>query len=141
MQQIRIGELAKAANVNLETVRYYEREGLLPKPPRTESGYRMFPRDAVHKLRFIKTAQELGFSLGEIKDLLDLRLSSKADRADVRQRAEAKIAEIENKIRALKRMKDALTALLGACSGHGPSSECPILASIDMTATRSFGER
>src|SRR3989442_8377655 len=88
-------ELAKRGGVNLETIRYYERLGLLPKPPRSGSGYRQFSPESVRRVRFIKRAQELGFSLKEIKELLGLRIALGSTRADVRKRAETKVVDIE----------------------------------------------
>ena len=130
-----IGHLAKEAGVNLETVRYYERRGLLPKPPRSASGYRLFPSDAARRLRFIRRAQELGFSLMEIRELLSLRVSPTAKSADVRKRAEAKIADIDAKIRSLDSMKTTLRKLTKVCAGCGPIAECPILESLDGEET------
>lgn len=126
-----IGRLARIGGVNLETVRYYEREGLLPKPPRTQSGYRIFPPDAARRLRFIKRAQDLGFSLAEIKELLSLRMRRGARHADVRFRAQAKIDDIEQKIKTLQRMKGALRDLADRCESCPPSAACPILASLE----------
>lgn len=128
---LRISQVADQSNVNLQTVRYYEREGLLPKPPRLQSGYRMFPEDSVRRVRFIKRAQELGFTLAEIRELLSLRVDAKRSSRDVRALAKAKLGDIEQKISRLETMKKALTHLVGQCSGHGPASECPILDSID----------
>src|SRR6267378_3981697 len=95
MKSLTIGRLAREARVNLETVRYYERRGLLPKPPRSDSGYRLFPMDAARRLRFIRRAQELGFSLKEIRELLSLRVSRSTTSRDIRARAEAKIVDID----------------------------------------------
>lgn len=131
MESLTIGRLAREGGVNLETIRYYEREGLLPKPPRTAAGYRMFPIDAARRLRFIKRAQELGFSLNEIRELLSLRMKPGVKRADIRARADAKIADIEQKIRTLERMKAALRGLTEQCDSCGPLAECPILQSLD----------
>ena len=131
MERLTIGELAKQGEVNPETIRYYERQGLLPRPPRTPSGYRQFPSDSVRRVRFIKRAQELGFSLREIKELLALRTTAGATSADVRERATAKIADIEGKIETLRAMKKALAQLTAACCGEGSVSECPILESLD----------
>lgn len=128
---LKIGEVAERGGVNLQTIRYYEREGLLPEPPRLQSGYRMFPEDTVRRVRFIKRAQDLGFTLSEIKELLSLRIDHERDSREVRTLAQAKIADIEEKIRTLKNMKRALRDLTERCSGCGPSSECPILESID----------
>ncbi|GAC1445925.1 MAG: Cu(I)-responsive transcriptional regulator [Pyrinomonadaceae bacterium] len=131
MERLTIGEVAKQGAVNLETIRYYERFGLLSKPPRSPSGYRVFPTDAVRRVRFIKRAQELGFSLKEIKELLALRSTSSATSADVRHRAEAKISDIEGKIKMLRAMKKALTHLTATCCGDSSISACPILESLD----------
>jgi MerR family copper efflux transcriptional regulator len=136
MGQLTIGHLAKDAQVNVETIRYYERLGLLPRPPRTQSGYRIFPDDAVRRLQFIQRAQALGFSLKEIRNLLGLRLRPGTRCVDVRARAEAKIAEIDVKIRSLQAMRKALVRLVGACSGGGPVSDCPILETLDRTEHR-----
>ncbi len=128
MEELTIGRLARQGGVNLETIRYYERQGLLPKPPRTAAGYRMFPRETGRRLRFIKRAQELGFSLNE---LLSLRMNQGAKSTDIRARAEAKVADIEQKIRALQGMKKALRRLTERCDGCSPLAECPILESLD----------
>ncbi|MEO5922228.1 MAG: heavy metal-responsive transcriptional regulator [Bryobacteraceae bacterium] len=128
---LKIGEVAAQAHVNLQTIRYYERENLLPKPARLPSGYRVYTPDAVRRVRFIKRAQELGFTLAEIRELLALRVDRKRDRSDVRQIAAEKVADIERKILSLTAMKNALVGLTDHCSGHGPASECPILESLD----------
>ena len=126
-----IGRLAKEVGINLETVRYYERQRLVPKPPRTPSGYRVYPADAVRRLKFIKRAQELGFSLREVRELLSLRASRTATSAAVRTRAKAKIADIEAKIRTLEAMRQSLRKLTEKCDGCAPLTECPILESLD----------
>jgi MerR family mercuric resistance operon transcriptional regulator len=131
MDGFKSGEVARQGGVNLETIRYYERRGLLPKPPRTSSGYRTFGVDAVRRLRFIKHAQALGFSLKEIKELLALRVDARTSCADVRKRAQAKIADIEQKLRALRAMKRALVRITATCVGRGPVSACPILESLE----------
>jgi MerR family transcriptional regulator, copper efflux regulator len=130
-EQLTIGRLAQLGGVNLETIRYNERQGLLPEPPRTAAGYRIFPREAAWRLRFIKRAQELGFSLNEIGELLDLRIRPGAKRADMKARAEAKIADIDQKITTLQAMKKTLRQLTERCDGCGPLAECPILESFD----------
>ncbi len=129
--QLTRGELARQGGVNIETVRYYERRGLLPEPPRSQSGYRLFSKDDLRRVRFIKRAQELGFSLKEIQELLALRVEPQSTRADVRQRAEAKIANIDEKIRQLRAMKKSLQRLTASCSGIGPACGCPILESFE----------
>lgn len=133
MKRLTIGQLAKKAQVNIETIRYYERRGLLPEPPRRESGYRQYSPKDVAYLQFIKRAQDLGFSLKEISDLLTLRVNPERTCADVKKRAEDKIADIEEKIRTLARMKAALAKLAASCRGRGPTSECPILEAMDTT--------
>jgi len=132
MEALKIGEVARQAGVNLQTIHYYERRGLLPKPPRTESNYRAYPEDAVLRVRFIKRAQELGFTLKEIKELLSLRAAPRTRCADVRNRAEAKVQGIDDKVRTLQAMRRALTRLIGECSGKGPVTQCPILEALDL---------
>lgn len=131
MTGLKVGEVAKQAGVNLQTVHYYERRGLLPRPPRTESNYRAYPVEAVLRVRFIKRAQELGFTLKEIKELLALRAAPRTRCADVRERAESKVHDIDDKVRTLQAMRKALTKLIGECSGSGLVSQCPILEAID----------
>ena len=131
MDSLTSGALAKAAGVNQQTLRYYERRGLIPKPPRTGSGYRMFPPDTLRRVRFIRQAQALGFTLREIQSLLDLRVREGVDCADIRGRAREKIAEIQQKIVSLRRMEEALTGLANRCGGRGSVEECPILDALD----------
>lgn len=125
------GEVARLSGVNSETVRYYEQRGLISHPPRTAGGYRRYSEDYVERIRFVKRAQELGFTLEEIKELLALRVDPDTDRSEVKQRAEAKIVDIEEKMRDLEQMKHALTSLVATCSGCGPTSECPILEAME----------
>src|SRR5216683_674504 len=128
---LKIGEVAERGGVNLQTIRYYEREKLLPEPPRLPSGYRMFPEQTVHRVRFIKRAQELGFSLAEIRDLLSIQIDPKRECSDVKRMAKTKIADIDEKIWTLEALKRVLGGLAELCPGRGTSSECPILESID----------
>lgn len=126
-----IGELARRAGVNIQTVRYYERRGLLDEPRRRESGYRIYDSSVLERLRFIRRAQELGFTLGEIGDLLALRMEPSTTAGAVRARAERKIAEIEGKMHDLSRIRDALTHLAGRChGGRGPTGDCPLLEAL-----------
>ena len=125
-----IGQLARRADVGVETVRFYEREGLLKEPARRPSGYRQYDEGVVDRLRFIRRAKQLGFTLKEIKELLSLRIDPATTCADVKSRAEAKLDDIAAKIRTLQRMKRALVKLTKACSGRGAASECPILESL-----------
>jgi MerR family transcriptional regulator, copper efflux regulator len=131
MDNLTIGKLAKQANVHVETVRYYERRGLIPRPQRTVANYRLYAPENLRQLKFIKQAQGLGFSLKEIKKLLALRAKPRARCADVRTYASQKIEDIDAKIRSLARMRKALQNLLDECSGKGPATECPILESLD----------
>ncbi|MDX1522992.1 MAG: Hg(II)-responsive transcriptional regulator [Anaerolineae bacterium] len=131
MKPLTIGQVAKRAGVNVETVRYYERQGLIPEPPRRASGYRQYNPDFVRRIQFIKRAQSLGFSLKEIVELLELRIEPNIACDDVRLRAEQKIADIEQKIETLQRMKQVLDELVIACNHREPTNECPILATLD----------
>lgn len=133
MQTMTIGGVAREAGIGIETVRFYEREGLLQPVARRVSGYREYTADAVRQLRFIKQAQRLGFTLREIKELLALKLDPTATRNQVRQQAEAKVADIDQRIKELKRMKKALTPLIEACDGHGSLEGCPILEAIESS--------
>ena len=131
MDGLTIGQVARATRVGVDTVRFYEREGLLARPVRTAAGYRQYSIDAVRRLRFIRQAKELGFSLREIKELLSLRVEAGRSCADVRARAERKIADVEQRVATLMRMKHALAKLASSCSGRGPTSECPILEALE----------
>jgi MerR family mercuric resistance operon transcriptional regulator len=117
--------------VNRETVRYYERRRLLPRPARSISGYRVFADDAVQRLMFIRHAQELGFSLNEIRELLALRVKSADTCGRVREKADSKINDIKHKIESLRQMKEALSELVAQCSSRGRTKECPILDSLE----------
>lgn len=132
MNGMTIGQVAKAAGLGIETIRYYERERLLERPARRSSGYRQFDDVAVRRLRFIKQAQRLGFTLREIRELLALRLNPSSTRSQVRERAQAKVADIELRIAELQRMKSALLPLVEACDGHGELSGCPILEAMEQ---------
>lgn len=125
-----IGQLARQGGVHLETIRYYERRGLIPRPPRTGAGYRLFPLETVRRVAFIKRAQALGFSLREIKDLLALRARSDATCDNVAARAAAKIGDIDAKLQHLTAMRRALTGLIASCRRRDASAACPILDSL-----------
>ena len=127
---LRIGDLAAASGLTRDALRYYERQGLLPKPSRSPAGYRLFSPDDVRRLRFIRRAQELGSSLREIKEMLALSIDPRGTGMDVRRRAEAKIADIEGKIESLRAMKKSLGRLTAACRGEGSAGDCPILESL-----------
>ena len=131
-------EVAERADVNPETLRYYEERGLIPDPPRSASGYRLYDGSYVRRLRFVGRAQELGFTLEEIKGLLKLRTGAEATCQDVKTRAEEKRAEVDEKIADLRRIRQALASLVEACAGgEGPTSECPILDAMQNEA--AFG--
>jgi len=135
------GQLAGRGGVNIATVRYYEKRGLLPDAPRSRAGYRLYAGDALRRLHFIKQAQVLGFSLDEIGDLLSLRMQPGTTCADIRQQARQKIRTVDSKIRDLQRIKQALSKLAVACQGAGPTSECPILESLDGDARKTINEK
>ena len=128
MSGLSIGKLAKTCEVKIDTVRYYERKGLILPIERTESGYRVYSQDSVKRLHFIRKAQSLGFTLEEIKELLELSEMPEADCADIRDRASKKIADVEIRIADLISIKESLKELSGYCPGKGkPLSECSIL--------------
>jgi len=130
-ETLRTGEVAAQAGVNVQTLRYYERRGILKEPERRPSGYREYPADAVRLIRFIKRAQEIGFTLNEIEDLLRLREDQDSACAEVRSAAEAKIDDIEQKIRRLRAMKRALGVLVASCTTEGSPRHCPLLEALD----------
>lgn len=136
MNTLTTGQLAKKAQVNVETIRYYERRGLIPEPLRSESGYRHYSQDSIARIQFIKRAKELGFSLKEVSELLSLRVDPNTSCADVKRMAEVKITDIKEKIHALQRIKEALTKLRASCQGRGPASKCPILEALDTKEMR-----
>ncbi len=131
MEMLTIGKLAKRADVNIETIRYYERRGLIPEPHRRDSGYREYSDETIKRILFIKHAKDLGFSLKEINELLSLKLDPGTSCSEVRQKAEMKLEDIEGKIKNLRKMKKALMELTKVCSGSGPVSECPILEALE----------
>ena len=126
-----IGAIATHAGVNVQTLRYYERRGLLPAPARTSSGYRRYTSETVQLVRFIKRAQDLGFTLSEIGQLIGLRAAPRRDRARVLKLATAKIADIEEKIARLGAIRGALATLVDSCDCAGSALECSILEAMD----------
>jgi Hg(II)-responsive transcriptional regulator len=125
-----MSEAAQQAGVNVQTIRYYERRGLLPSPPRRTSGYRELPEDTVRRIRFIKRAQDLGFSLDEVAELLRLRTARPHNRARVRGIAERRVRQIEQKIAELTALRDALRVLVHRCH-EGATLECPIIEALE----------
>lgn len=133
MNTLTIGQVAKQTGVGVETLRYYEREGLVEEPTRSSSsGYRQYPDSVVKRIHFIKRAQQLGFSLKEIAELFALRVDPTTPALAVKQRATAKLADIERKIEELVRMKRALEEITHLCTGEGPVGQCPILDALDQ---------
>lgn len=125
------GELAERAGVNRQTLRYYERRGLLPPPPRTDAGYRQYPPSSLSRILFIKRAQDLGFTLDEIDELLSLRVRSGERCDDVRQRAVRRRRGIDRKIAQLLRLRDVLDKLIGRCEAERETPDCPILEALE----------
>lgn len=131
MQTLTIGELAGAVGVNVQTVRYYERRGLLPKPKRRASGYREYLSSDVARLEFIRRAQALGFTLSEIEQLLALRVNPRTTPADMHRAVNEKIEAVEEKIRDLTRISGALRKMAASCHAHGPLGDCPFLEALE----------
>lgn len=131
---MQIGQLARRAGVPIDTVRYYERQNLMPTAHRSPAGYRLFGDEAVQRIRFIRRAKALGFTLDEIGGLLSLTAQCDQDMAGVRQAAEARLADIDQRLQALQRMREGLARLLVACPGHGALATCPILAALQEDA-------
>jgi len=127
---LRVGEVARRAHVRPDTVRFYEEAGLLEPADRSHAGYRRFPEEAVERIRFIKRAQVLGFTLEEIAELLKLRLRSGDACGPAQTVAEAKIAEIDGKIASLRRLRRGLTRFVTACRRGSPTGDCPLLDSL-----------
>jgi len=134
MNGLTVGVLAKQGGVGVETIRFYERRGLLVQPKRPVSGFRTYPTETVSRVLFIRRAKELGFSLREIHELLNLQVSSTSSCSEVRRRAEYKIADIENKMETLKSMKKVLSKLVSACNAARASTPCPILSILEAPA-------
>jgi len=132
MNGLTIGKIAKGAEVKIDTVRYYERSGLIPIPGRSDSGYRLYGSDTVDRILFVKQAQELGFTLREIKELLSLKMDPACTCGSIKKRTVAKIEDIQGKIKVLNKMKKSLGKLADACDGNDflSVSECPILDAI-----------
>lgn len=130
-RRLTIGTLAEAAGVGVETVRFYERKGLIARPPKPQRGIRDYPPEAVARIRFIREAQELGFTLKETAELLALRADPDADCTAVREQAEAKLRDVEGKARRLEAIREALETLIAACPGTGSTTACSILDALD----------
>ncbi len=133
-KSLTIGQVSQAAGIGIETVRFYERQGLLAEPARTRSGYRLYGESAIARLQFIRRAKDLGFTLNEIRGLLELRRDPTATAGDVRREARLKLADVEQKIESLQQIRAALLALVNKCPGHGSLSECPIVEAMELGA-------
>ena len=132
MRTTTIGKAARQAGVGVETIRFYERKGLIAQPPKpVAGGFRDYPAATLARVRFIREAQELGFSLGEIAELLSLRADPKADCGAVQRRAEAKLAEVGKKIERLEEIGAALGRLIDACPGKGALGACSIIEALE----------
>jgi Hg(II)-responsive transcriptional regulator len=139
MKGLSISEVAKECGVNIETIRYYEKRGLVKEPPRTASGYRAFPPEVIERIKFIKRAQELDFTLSEIQKLASISDNDESFTAkDAKQFATEKLSEVEKKIRGLEGVKLLLEDLLERCSGKGPICECPII--LNLSKEGDLGE-
>lgn len=130
INNLKTSELAELAGVNVHTVRYYESRGLLPEPPRSAAGYRQYGQEHVSHIRFIKRAQDLGFTLEEIQELLDLRVDP-SRRSEVREKTSSKVAEIDAKIHDLQRIKGKLLELAAACEHHAAPDSCRVLHALE----------
>ena len=133
MKSMHIGRLAAQANVSVDTVRYYERAELLPSPSRTASGYRTYPAVTVERLRVIRRAKDLGFSLDEIRDLLALSDQRGTGVSEIREIAARRLADVETRLMELSRLRDGLKQLVDACPGHGDPGVCPIVSAFKET--------
>lgn len=131
---MRTSEVADRAGVNTQTLRYYERRGLLAEPPRSPAGYREYPPTAVQVLRFVKRAQELGFTLTEVEELLELADGGPASCDSARTLAEGHIADLDRKIADLRQMRTSLAALVATCEQPRAYRACPLLAAIEADA-------
>lgn len=131
MEVFSIGEVAKQTGVTVEAVRFYEKQGLITEPQRSSAGYRQYPSETVKRVRFIQRAKEVGFTLKDIAELLSLRQEPGTSCADIKRRATQKIAEVEQKMRDLERIRDALVRMARKCRGRGPLSSCPILEELE----------
>ena len=132
---MKIGELSKQSGAGIETIRFYERKGLLAEPVRSPSGYRHYDASVVERLQFVRRAKDLGFTLAEIKELLDLWFDANTRCEHVRQRAEQKIADIEEKVRSLHKMKRSLKKVISECEFQVSVDDCPLMKGVGNAGT------
>lgn len=138
---LNIGEAARQGGVSVEALRYYEQQGLIDPPDRDTNGYRRYTPEVVRHIRFIKRAQDVGFTLRDVGDLLSLRADPGASCRDVQGRALGKLHEIEEKIKVLSRMRDVLRTWTNACPSNGAVSECPILDALESEERDGYASR
>jgi len=142
MKGLTISRAAEQAGVGVETIRFYERKGLVDQPPKPEgSSYRTYPAETIARIRFIRQAQQLGFSLRDVGDLISLRADPGADAADVRARATAKLADVTDKISRLQDVRRALERLIDACPGRGELGDCSIMEALGGEAPATAGRK
>jgi len=132
MTFLSIGQVAKQTDVTVETIRFYEKQDLIAEPQRTDSGYRQYPLDTIKRVRFIQRAKEVGFTLKDIGELLALRQDPGTSCTEIKLRTSQKIEEVEQKLKDLNRIREALARMIMKCSGQGALSECPILEELDL---------
>lgn len=132
MKALSIGQVARRAGVSIDTIRFYERQGVLEKPPRRDSGYRQYSEEVVRRVRFIQCVKQLGFTLKEISDLLALRVDAQTECSKVKEATLAKLDQVERKLVELERMRRALLQVASLCTGAGPASACPLLDALDQ---------
>jgi MerR family copper efflux transcriptional regulator len=130
MDALTIGRAARQAGVNVETIRFYERRRLIKQPPKS-GGFRLYPPATIARVCFIRRAQQVGFSLRQIEELLSLKADPESDCAHVRERAMAKVEEVNRKIAELERVRSALEKVIASCPGHGALHSCSILEALD----------
>lgn len=126
-----ISKVAREAGVNVQTLRYYERRGILEEPARTPAGYRQYDPETVTRIRFIKRAQDLGFTLDEVNELLELRVEHGAACGAVEAKARETVERVDEKLRQLSRMRDVLSDLVEACERRRETEDCPILEALE----------
>ncbi len=142
MRTLTISKAARKAGVGVETIRFYERKGLIEQPPTpSNGGYRTYPNETVQRILFIRQAQELGFSLREIDELLSLRATPGTDCAAIRERASAKLQEVERKIDQLAKIGSALKTVIASCPSHGGLDGCSIIEALEKPAIKDPGHR
>jgi len=136
MKTMKIGEIARRSGIGIETIRYYEREGLLQKPDRRPSGYRQYDESVFQRLDYIRCAKDLGFTLAEIRELLELSFADEICCDSIRQHAQLKLADIESRIRILETMKKSLQRIFKQCSSQGHSENCPLVHRSPLNSSR-----